>query len=350
VTARDESVRGPLGFRVGDFVEIKSKEEILATLDELGEMGSLPFMPEMLEYCGQQVRVFRRAVKTCDPGHDARFRRMHGAVHLQDLRCDGSAHGGCEARCLLYWREEWLRPVGQTATSVSPTTAAADDPARGITEADLGKTTKVFDDELGETVYRCQATEVKRAAPEVIKDWDLRSWVRDVRSGNVGLPRALRVFIITLFNVFQRANQKLLPRVPLIHGAGLYPFVSGRLKTTTPRGELNLRPGEVVRIKSLEEIEATLDTNGRNRGMAFDRNMVKHCGSEARVVGTVDRIIDPGTGRMITMANECIVLEDIYCQKVLCPKSEYTYWRAVWLERVEAGEKGSRSVPEAAGA
>ena len=42
---------------IGDVVEVKSAEEILAELDERGELDSLPFMPEMLQFCGQRFVV-----------------------------------------------------------------------------------------------------------------------------------------------------------------------------------------------------------------------------------------------------------------------------------------------------
>jgi hypothetical protein len=44
---------------------------------------------------------------------------MENAVHLTGVRCDGQAHGGCQAGCLIYWKEAWLKRVdedGQEAT------------------------------------------------------------------------------------------------------------------------------------------------------------------------------------------------------------------------------------------
>ena len=37
----------------GDWVEVRSKAEILSTLDENGRLEGLPFMPQMFQYCGQ---------------------------------------------------------------------------------------------------------------------------------------------------------------------------------------------------------------------------------------------------------------------------------------------------------
>ena len=48
--------------RRGDFVEVKAPDEILQTLDAEGASDHLPFMPEMLEYCGRRFRVSRRTL------------------------------------------------------------------------------------------------------------------------------------------------------------------------------------------------------------------------------------------------------------------------------------------------
>lgn len=339
MTGRFESAAGPVGFRIGDVVEVKSKEEILATLDEKGELDSLPFMPEMLEFCGQQLEVSRRANKLCDTATQTGFHRMHGAVHLEGSRCDGSAHGGCQAKCLLYWKEEWLRPV--VPADGSPGEPTSRPAARVASEAELFAATRARDGLDGEGPrYRCQATELVRAAPEKVHWWNVGQYAQDVRSGNARLLPMLRSIVIMLFNKFQRANQKLLPQVRLIHGAQKYPFISGSLKRT-PRETLDLRPGELVRVKSREAIMATLDENLRNRGLSFDWEMVRYCGREARVLQRVEQIINEQTGEMQRLPNDCIMLEGVVCvgdYNQYCPRAIYPYWREIWLERVEPRE------------
>ena len=54
------------GLRVGDLVEVRSADEIMATLDERGELENLPFMPEMLKVRGQRLTVDKVAHKLCD--------------------------------------------------------------------------------------------------------------------------------------------------------------------------------------------------------------------------------------------------------------------------------------------
>ena len=97
---------GILDLRPGELVEIRRPEEILASLDAEGKLDGLPFMPEMQSYCGQRFLVSHRADSTCARGQP---RRIENTVHLQGLRCDGSAHYGCQAACLILWKEAWLR-------------------------------------------------------------------------------------------------------------------------------------------------------------------------------------------------------------------------------------------------
>jgi hypothetical protein len=43
-------------------VEVKSKDEVLASVDPKGNLECMTFMSEMLKYCGQQFRVYKRAL------------------------------------------------------------------------------------------------------------------------------------------------------------------------------------------------------------------------------------------------------------------------------------------------
>jgi hypothetical protein len=330
----ENSSRHAPSLRIGEVVEIKSREEILATLDERGELDSLPFMPEMLKFCGQRVPVYRRAIKLCDTKNlTGMMHRMEGAVHLEGLRCDGGAHGGCQTGCLLYWKEDWLRRVDPGQDEPAPGDAHFGQPV--CTETTLAATTRAESPD-GEERFSCQATELLRAAPVRVGWWNFAQYVRDVRSGNARLLPMLRSVIIMLFNKFQGANRKFLPWLLLIHGGQRYPFTAGRL-TSTPKQSLNLQPGELVRVKSKEQITATLDTRSLNRGLSFDPEMLKYCGRQARVLRRVERIIDEQTGKMARFKGDCIILEGVICSgdyNRYCPRSIYPFWREIWLERV----------------
>jgi hypothetical protein len=332
VQMKSASQPSTLNLKIGEVVEIKSKAEILATLDGRGELDSLPFMPEMLQFCGQRVPVYRRAIKLCDTKDQTGMHRMEGTVHLEGLRCDGQAHGGCQAGCLLYWKEAWLRRVDPNEDAPRP--GDADIVQTGCTEAGLTAATRAPSGD-SET-FSCQATELTRAAPVRVGWWNPAQYVRDVRAGNARPGAMLRSVLILLFNKFQGANRRFLPQFGLIRGGQRYPFLTGRL-TTTPKEVLNLQAGELVRVKSREEIVATLDTKQLNRGMSFDPEMLKYCGRQARVLRRVDHIIDEKTGKMMAIKGDCIILEGVICSgdyNQYCPRSIYPFWREIWLERV----------------
>jgi hypothetical protein len=334
----------PLDLRIGELVEVRSEREILATLDQHGRLDGLPFMPEMLQFAGKRVRVYKRAIKACDTIGNTGMYRMERAVHLEGARCDGQAHGGCQAACLLYWKDAWLKrpPDGDAAEAAAPAAAPeeGEEPGGGavFTVATLQQATRVEDPASGEQRFSCQATEMPKAAPVHIAGWDLRQYVEDVRAGNARPLQALRGLAIHLFNKLQVASGRVLPRRLRIHGGDQYPFLEGRLRGKTPKELLDLQPGELVEVKSKEEILQTLDKSGHNRGLRFDVEMLKYCGTRARVLSRVGQIVDEKTGRMIRFPGDCIILEGVICTAdyhQFCPRSIYPYWREIWLRRVD---------------
>jgi hypothetical protein len=329
-----------LDLRPGEMVEIRSESEILASLDAMGAREGLPFMPEMLAYCGQRVRVAKRADKTCDTIERTGGRRMMGTVHLEGLRCDGQAHGGCQAGCFLFWKEAWLKRVPDAGASPAPAAGAP-----GCDRDRLAQASRVdAPTAQGEPRFRCQATELRRASAPLAW-WDLRQYVRDVRGGNVGAGEMLGAFGFWLFRqVLKIGGYRVLTSFydafQARRGGTPYPFKGGAL-AKTPRETLGLTEGELVRVKPFDEILKTLDTQNRNRGLRFDPEMVKFCGEVHRVRARVDRIIDEKTGLMLKFSNDCIILEGVVCpgrvsgKRLFCPRSIYSYWREIWLQRLD---------------
>ncbi len=316
----------------GELVRVRSAQEIFSTLDQLGMLDKLPFMPEMLRYCGRTFSVFKRADKTCD-GSSA-LRRMRDVVHLSDIRCDGSAHGGCQAACLMYWKEAWLERRHDRRSQID----VADVDAREqsyLSEHHVLVTTRGNSGTAADPVYRCQATQIPEAATR-LHGWEIDQYRRDMR--NWGLWKIARGLGIEAFNRFQRLSSRYLPRLVVFHGGQSYPFVNGRLdKSQTVAAKLDLQPGDLVRIKSKEEIVKTLDRSNHNGGLSFDVEMLRYCGRTARVKARVERVIDEQSGRMIKIRRDCIMLEGVVCTSDyhrFCTRSTYPYWREAWLERV----------------
>jgi hypothetical protein len=309
----------------GQQVRVRSAAEILATLDGEGRLEGLPFMPEMLRWCGETLEVGARADKTCDTARFPGLRRMTATVHLRDLRCDGSAHGGCQAGCLLFWKEEWL---AESLTAPDPNLA---------TEEQLAELQATAHRPLPEGErYFCQATELP-AATAPLPWWEASQYVRDVRTGNVGPVGLVYGLLVFFFNKYQGLSKRVLPRRLRIRGGRWYPFVTGT-QTSTPRESLDLQPSELVEVKSRSEVLATLDAGGRNRGLSFDAEMLPYCGRQFQVLRRVERIIDERTGRMMMLPRDCIILSGVTCQSIyhrFCPRAIYPYWREIWLRRVQ---------------
>ena len=112
------------------------------------------------------------------------------------------------------------------------------------------------------------------------------------------------------------SRRKLPERLRFREGLS-WGFIQGKVTGRTPTEQLNLQPGELVRVKSREEIMATLDQNLLNRGMGFDAEMSRHCGRTAVVQSRVDQCLDERTGRLLTMKNPCIILEKTVCTRCL---------------------------------
>lgn len=326
-----------LDLRAGDVVRVRNAEEIFATLDESGMLDGLPFMPEMLKYCGRTLPVTERADKTC--AGDGVVRRMYNAVHLQSIRCDGSAHDGCQAACLMFWKEAWLERAAEPEDAHGNGSGAPDqlsDDAQAYLDDVLQPFTRHETDEG--TRYRCQATDILTSS-DTLRFREADQFVRDLRHRT---PRViLRGLVIEFFNLWQGWSKRHLPKRLLIHGGTVYPFVIGKLeKGTTPSKQLDVQPGDLVRIRSKQAIEATLDTTGRNRGLSFDGEMGNYCGRTARVRARVNHIIEESTGEMIDIKSDCVILEGVVCMgdyHRFCTRAIFPYWREIWLEKVEDG-------------
>ena len=331
-------------FSAGDLVRVRRREDILHTLDGQGRLESMPFMPEMLAYCGQTFRVTKRAHKTCDFVTQTGGRALPHAVHLEGLRCNGLAHGGCQAQCTFFWKDAWLEPAASQAV---PTPAPV---AAGCSEAELQAATLAEGSTEAVPVYVCQATLLPEYT-QPLSPWNPKQYIEDFRSGNVTslapfISRAAYRRFDGLVNLgvgLGRPLRWIYNQVQRLRGSSnLYPVSPGRVPpgVATPTRALHLQPGELVRVKDHAAILETLDQASKNRGMTFSAEMVPYCGGTYRVRDRVSRIINEKNGRMLEMKSECLILETAICRAqfnrrmIFCPRATYAYWREIWLERV----------------
>jgi hypothetical protein len=323
----------PKNLRRGDVVTVRSLVEILATLDAEAKTDGMPFMPEMAQFCGMTFPVSRLAERTCVEGIG--MRALRDAVFLDGLRCDGSAHDGCQRGCRFFWKTAWLKEVD----GEQPAVVAAD--IFTGTEGDLGavsqQSRRPYPLELppcpiqrlsqvptkqGDR-YFCQSTELAKATMD-LPHGKLRTYLHDLRVDEMTFKRFGYIVWRALANRVWR----------LLRGRAYYEFTGEQKKTVAE--ELNLQPGEWVEVKSAADIQATLDAKGRNRGLIFDPEMLLYCGRRYRVAASFRKMIAEDTGKMIELTNT-VLLEGLTCQGICalnCPRANYFYWRESWLKRV----------------
>lgn len=106
---------------------------------------------------------------------------------------------------------------------------------------------------------------------------------------------------------------------------------------------LVLQPNELIRVKSMEDIEKTLDAKRCCEGCAFMANMHEYCGKSFRVRKRIELFFDE-RNRKLLKAKNMVILESVHCHSepdaaydwAGCDRNCYLFWKESWLERVES--------------
>ncbi|HJV88901.1 MAG TPA: hypothetical protein VJ623_01240 [Holophagaceae bacterium] len=297
-------------FRQGQYVRVKSEAEIATTLAG-GKLEGIPFMPEMARYCGRTFRIHRRAMKTCVEGHS--LRSLKGTLLLEDLRCRGEFHDGCQRNCRFFWKEAWLAPVPPPGEGDAPRPPASDAGSAWTG----GLPTREGDR------YLCQSTELFNATGQLSR-WNVTHFISEIRAGELSIPAFLHIL-----------RDTLLDRVGRALGLGRKGVPRGWAREAPSRGGLDLKAGEWVEVKSVDEIRRTLDAEGKHRGLSFEPDMVDFTGQRFEVEFPVRNIILEQTGKMIHLEHT-VALKGVACHGTCamnCPRNNTLYWREIWLRR-----------------
>ena len=228
-------------------------------------------------------------------------------VFLENLRCDGSSHDGCQRGCLIFWNEAWLKKVNDNDTNIDAK----------VEETDHLRSKLIT--KKNPDIYFCQSTQLIEATQKLSHTQRISKLIKEIQSNTVGLIMGLKSLI---FPVWWRLRFKKL---------------IGHL-AQTPVLELNLQPGEIVEVKSFDEIKSTLDKKGRNRGLEFHYDMMQFCGKQYRVRNRLEKMISEASGKMLKIKNT-VILEDVTCDFAYrfwgCSRCIFQYWREIWLKRVD---------------
>jgi hypothetical protein len=303
-----QSPRRPGRLRAGDRVRVRPLEAVAATLNAEGALDGLPFLPEMAKYCGQTFSVRRRVDKLIQEGVGSSMRRIRDVVLLDGTICDGAAHGDCRRACFPLWKTAWLEREGNPGAAAGTGAERAPAPSSPAPNG-------------------CQVTALMTATSP-LPLWHPSRHLLELRAGTY----SVREYIAYLFGGFYRKTIKRL--ADAIARSKARPQAAGPASPASPPA-VELKPGELVEVRSVEEIRATLDAEGRCRGLYFMPGMWALCGRRLRIVQRVDRMMSERTGEMRALTGTYI-LEGATCDGKAhggCQRGCYVFWKDAWLKR-----------------
>ena len=306
----------------GDMVMIRSPREIMQTLDANGTLDGLPFMPEMLEFCGKRFRVLNRVVQStidaafisCPVDSFVREFRNNDVIILRGVRCCGAQHDSCQRGCSIFWKDAWLQKVNADDAGSVPTPDHS-------TANDL---LPILQTKIEPDRYFCQSSEFLKATLPLSMTQRFKKCLSAVAARNLSVWGMMKRILIW---TWWKTHNRLIGQ----HAWGE--------AEKTPTLALGLQPGDMVEIKSLEQIRTTLNRDGRNRGLHFSADQRPFCGGKYRVRSRADNFIAEGTGEMKHFRNT-VILEEVLCDSATfafggCYRADLLYWREIWLKKIE---------------
>lgn len=102
-----------------------------------------------------------------------------------------------------------------------------------------------------------------------------------------------------------------------------------------------IKEGDLVRIRSLPEIQSTLNKWGQLKGCMFmPHEMTPYCDTVQKVYRRMERFVDE-RDYYVKKTNGIILLEGLHCQGTTdygrCDRACFYFWREEWLEKIEQG-------------
>jgi len=179
------------------------------------------------------------------------------------------------------------------------------------------------------TLDLCQLRWIDEAVSELT--WFERL-VRFLNAKRLGLIRRSRVVLSRVTSMEPQPYGGRADWVDLEDGTSA-PLAPRKLPGT------GLQAGDLIEVLPLDEIERSLDANGKTGGLKFLRPMEDYCGRRMRVLKPVRRILDEHDHVMRKIART-VVLEGGICHgrgiygREGCDRCCYFFWKEDWLKKV----------------
>jgi len=99
-----------------------------------------------------------------------------------------------------------------------------------------------------------------------------------------------------------------------------------------------LKSGDLVRVRSKEQIQATLDNWNQLKGCSFMQEMWPYCGTNQKVFKRVEKFLDE-RDYLVKRCNGIVILQDVICNGTKdfgpCDRSCFFFWREEWLDKIK---------------
>ncbi len=275
-------------FCVGEIVRVRSRAAIIASFDSTEGLDGLIFTRQMAESCGRTFRV-SKVGRTLFDEHKHRNCRPRAPFYiLEHSICDGNADGSqpvCDHSCFFLWHADWLECLDGSGI-LSPNVSVVDIPDGSPT---------------------CQLRHIDRVSLQ-------NSWLNETRQKWI---RKLRWY-----------RRRLLSSLHSEDGA---------LRITREEQD-EIKAGDIVRVKSRDEINPTLDLHRKTRGCTFQTEMYEHCGMEYRVLKKIGHFFDEAS-RKTRKCKNTYLLEGCCCTGSgtylgTCDRNCFFFWQRQWLDKV----------------
>lgn len=255
-------------------------------------------MPEMMKYCGTNQKILApvKRIKSEKKGFSDKLGLLKNVYLLENIFCDGKYHNNCSRKCRILWHKEWF------------------------TTEETSNIGNIRDNQLkikNEDAIMCQSTSLQNAMMIISANFHQNVFKLDYLR-NTSLVDFVRDALYSVYYLWSSRNLS----------------TKGVLKRT-PSLNLGLKVGDKVRVKSFDEIKATLDSKGRNRGLGFQTEMIKYCGCVFTVSDVMSKAISEYTDD-VKIVNNSVLLDDTYCNgsfHLRCARRCPHIWRDIWLTR-----------------
>jgi hypothetical protein len=100
----------------------------------------------------------------------------------------------------------------------------------------------------------------------------------------------------------------------------------------------DIGPGDIVKVRSVQEIRSMLDDHEKYKGCLFIDEMYEHCDKTYTVLKTVEYFFDEARQKMCKAKNN-VLLEGVLCSgrqrlyRVSCDRNCFFFWHKDWLKK-----------------